>query len=90
MVVGAMSDEGLRFDVLLFSLRLYKSRTQAAEAIERGDARLDGQPVKPSRTVHAGAVITLSHGGGTRTLELLELPRASLSRDAAKRLYRET
>ncbi len=85
-----MSDQGMRFDVLLFSLRLFKSRTQAAEAIERGDARLDGQPVKPSRAVHAGNRVTLAGPGGTRTLEILELPRASLSRDAAKALYRET
>ena len=79
----------MRFDVLLFELRLYKSRSQAAAAIHDGAARLNGVAVKPSRDAAAGDRITLLAPGAVRTLEVLELPRGSLSKDAAKALVRD-
>jgi ribosome-associated heat shock protein Hsp15 len=79
----------VRFDVLLFELRLFKSRSQASAAIQSGAARLNGASVKPSREAHAGDRITLTGPGSKRTLEVLELPRGSLSREAAKALVRE-
>jgi ribosomal 50S subunit-recycling heat shock protein len=88
----------MRFDVLLFELRLFKSRSQASEAIQQGRALLNGAPAKPSRETRAGDRVTLVRGsargareGGPRlqTLEILELPRGSLSREAARALVRE-
>lgn len=79
----------MRFDVLLFELRLYKSRSQASAAIAAGEALLDGDQVKPSREAKAGTRITLTSPGSRRTLELLELPRGSLSKEAARALVRE-
>jgi ribosome-associated heat shock protein Hsp15 len=79
----------MRFDVLLFELRLYKSRSQATAAITAGEALLDGAQVKPSREAKPGARITLTAPGSRRTLELLDLPRGSMSKEAAKALVRE-
>lgn len=79
----------MRFDVLLFELRLFKSRTQAGAAIQSGEALLNGAPVKPSRDAGVGDRITLTSPGARRTLEVLELPRGSMSREAAKALVRE-
>lgn len=79
----------MRFDVLLFELRLYKSRSQASAAIQSGEVLLGGAKVKPSREAHAGDHITLADPDGGRTLEVLELPRGSLSKEAAKALVRE-
>ena len=79
----------MRLDVLLFELRLFKSRSQANAAIAEGAVLLNGTKVKPSRETHAGHRITLAGVGGGRTLEVLELPRGSLSKEAAKALVRE-
>jgi ribosome-associated heat shock protein Hsp15 len=76
----------VRFDVTLFELRLVKSRSQAATAIQAGRARLNGAQRKPSHEVRGGDRITLDG----HTLEVLALPTRSLSREQAKDLVRET
>jgi ribosomal 50S subunit-recycling heat shock protein len=76
----------MRFDVVLFELRLYKSRSQASAAIHDGAARLNGRPVKPSQEVRAGDRITLEHPSGSHTYRLADLPRASLTKEAARAL----
>jgi ribosomal 50S subunit-recycling heat shock protein len=79
----------MRFDVLLFELRLFKSRTQAGGAIQSGEALLNGATVKPSRDAGVGVRFTLVGAGHRRTLEVLVLPHGSISREAAKALVRE-
>jgi len=85
----------VRLDVLLFELRLFKSRSQATAAIQDGRVLLDGAAVKPSREVRAGQRVTLVKGvsdqpsAGARTFEVVELPRSGLSREAARALMRE-
>ena len=79
----------MRLDQALHALRLFRSRTQAAAAIERGDVLLNGTAAKSSRELHAGDRVTLAHGAGTRTVEILALPRRGLSREAARALLRD-
>jgi len=79
----------MRFDVLLHELRLFKSRSQAAAAIQDGHALLDGAAAKPSREVRAGQRITLVFPSGRRTLEIVELPSGNVSKERAKELVRE-
>jgi len=79
----------VRFDLALFELRLFKSRSQASIAIQDGQALLNGALVKPSHGLRAGDRVTLAEGRGRRTIEILELPRGSLSREAARTLVRE-
>jgi ribosome-associated heat shock protein Hsp15 len=79
----------MRLDVLLHELRLFKSRTLAVEAIDQGRVLLSGRASKASRAVRPGDRITLLGPRGERTLEVLELPRRSLSKEEAKRLVRE-
>lgn len=79
----------MRFDLALAELRLFKSRSQASVAIQDGAALLNGALVKPSHGVKPGDQITLVGPGGQRTCEVLSLPRASLSRAAARELIRE-
>lgn len=43
--------EKLRIDKYLWSIRLYKTRSLAAEACEKGRVKMAGEPVKASRTV---------------------------------------
>jgi ribosome-associated heat shock protein Hsp15 len=79
----------MRFDQALHALRLFRSRSQASVAIQDGAALLNGQVVKPSHGVRPGDRITLAGPAGRRTCEVLELPRASLTREAARALVRE-
>ncbi len=79
----------MRFDVALHELRLVKSRSQAAIAIRDGLALLNGAEAKPSHEVKPGDRITLATAYGGRTLEILELPKRSLSKEAAKACVRE-
>lgn len=46
--------EKLRADKYLWAIRLFKTRSQAAEACDKGRVRLNGDPVKASRNVHIG------------------------------------
>ena len=79
----------MRFDVVLAELRLFKSRSQASGAIHDGSVQLNGAAVKASHAVHPGDRITLILPHGSRTLEVLELPSRSMSKEAAKALVRE-
>ena len=79
----------MRFDVALAALRLFKSRSLATLAIQDGQALLNDQLVKPSHGVKPGDRITLAGPGGSRVCEVVDLPRASLSRAAARELVRD-
>jgi ribosomal 50S subunit-recycling heat shock protein len=79
----------MRFDLLLAELHLFKSRSQAQAAIEEGRARLNGTLVKSSHLARAGDRVTLSLGEHERTLEILDLPRRSTSKKAAREMVRE-
>ena len=75
----------MRLDVALHALRLFKSRSQAQDAIAAGQVLLNGAPVKPSHTVAVGDRVTL----GGRTIEVVELPGRSVSKEAARALVRD-
>ena len=49
-----MSTEKLRIDKYLWSIRLFKTRSVAAEAIDKGRVKLNGTAVKASRNVVVG------------------------------------
>ncbi|MBC6490489.1 RNA-binding S4 domain-containing protein [Flavihumibacter stibioxidans] len=49
-----MSTEKLRIDKYLWSIRLFKTRSLAAEAIDKGRVKLNGTAVKASRNVVVG------------------------------------
>ena len=53
-----MSDtQNVRIDKFLWSVRVYKTRSQATEACKKGRILIEGNPVKSSRTVNVGDVI---------------------------------
>lgn len=49
-----MEKEKLRLDKYLWSIRLFKTRSQAADACDRGKVKLNGDNVKAARTVNVG------------------------------------
>ncbi len=51
--------ENLRIDKWLWAVRLFKTRSQAAEAIKKGRVLINGVKLKPSRIIKKGEVIDI-------------------------------
>lgn len=49
-----MNSEKLRIDKYLWAIRVFKTRTQAADAINLGKVRLEGATIKASKQVNIG------------------------------------
>jgi len=67
------TSESVRIDKWLWAVRLYKSRSLAAEACHAGHVKIGGNSVKPSRDVRAGEEITVFAGRLLRTVKVLAL-----------------
>ena len=65
--------EELRIDKYLWSIRVYKTRTDATDACKGGKVRVNGSDIKPSKGVKVGDVITARKGTVVYTYKVLEL-----------------
>ncbi|TSA28332.1 MAG: RNA-binding S4 domain-containing protein [Bacteroidetes bacterium] len=69
-------EESKRIDKWLWEVRVFKTRNQATIACRSGKVRMDGTPVKPSRELHPGNLITLHQPPMTRTFRVVDFPSA--------------
>ena len=64
----------LRLDKWLWQARFFKGRSLAAELIEAGSVRVNGQrTTKPGRDISAGDVLTFPQGTRIRLVRVLAL-----------------
>lgn len=63
--------EETRIDKYLWSIRVYKTRTDATDACKGGKIRLNGADIKPSRTVKPGDILTVRKGAITYTYKVI-------------------
>ncbi len=82
--------DALRIDRWLWCVRLYKTRSLAAAALNNGRVELNGTRVKPSRTVKPGDVLTLALNGRDVELNVLAIPRRRGPATEARACYEET
>ena len=54
--------ESQRLDKWLWSARFYKTRSLAVEAINGGHVHVNGQRIKPARTIRVGDAIKITKG----------------------------
>ncbi len=62
-----------RVDKYLFAMRIYKTRSIAADACKKGRVTMHGVELKPSRTFHVGDKFSVRKGLITYSYEVLQL-----------------
>lgn len=82
--------EKYRIDKWLFAARFFKTRSLAADAIERGRVTLNEQRVKPAKVVSVGDRLTIRIGNVQYVIEVLALSNQRGSAPQAQQLYSET
>ena len=85
----AAPDE-IRLDKWLWAARFFKTRQLAVEAVNGGKVQLNGQRVKPGRSIRPGAQLRIHKGSLEWEIEVLGLSRQRLSAPRAALLYSES
>jgi ribosome-associated heat shock protein Hsp15 len=80
----------VRIDKWLWAARFFKSRALAARACGLGRIKVNGQPAKPARDLHAGEMLEVTTDGGVFQLVVLQLSEVRGPASVAQTLYRET
>lgn len=63
----------VRIDKFLWAMRIYKTRSIAADACKNGRITMNGVQLKPSRTFHVGDIFSVRKGPITYTYRILQL-----------------
>ena len=80
----------IRVDKWLWAARFFKTRTLAAEAVDLGRVRVNGERTKPAREARVGDRVEVQIGDLRREFVVRELSAQRGSAPAAQRLYEET
>lgn len=72
-----------RLDKWLWAVRIFKTRSLAADACRAGSVQVNAHPVKPARDVRVGEQVIVHQGLIRRTLQVIAVPP---SRVGAKRV----
>jgi ribosome-associated heat shock protein Hsp15 len=80
----------MRLDKWLWAARFYKTRSLAAEEIEKGRVQVNGQAAKPARSVRVDDRIEIRLHGAVRELLVRGLSAIRGPAPVARTLYQET
>ena len=69
----------VRIDKWLWAVRIFKTRSQASEACQKGRVIIDNLPVKPSRSITPGTVIKVKKTPVTYSYKVLALAEKRMS-----------
>jgi ribosome-associated heat shock protein Hsp15 len=79
-----MADQEIRMDKFLWAVRIYKTRTLAAEACNKGQVTIDNMSVKSSRHVKAGEIILIRKPPMIHTYKVISPLHTRLSAEKVK------
>ena len=85
-----MSAPGTRLDRWLWAARIFKTRSQAKQAIAGGKVHYNGKRSKPAREVEVGAELDITRGFQEQTLVVDALSDRRGPASEAQQLYHET
>lgn len=83
-------NERVRVDKWLWAARLFKTRSQAADAVSVGRVRINGQRSKPAREAHIGDLVEVSLADGRLEIVIRDLATQRGSAAVARQLFTET
>lgn len=73
----------------LWSVRIYKTRSMATQAVRGGHVRLNDAPIKPAQRVGPGDIVTVRTPGWDRTFEVVQLLDKRVGAKIAQTAYRD-
>lgn len=82
--------EKLRLDKWLWAARFFKTRSLAAQAVDGGKVKLNGQRVKPAKELHVGDALDIHIGDATWQVTVCELSARRGPAEVARKRYEET
>jgi len=80
----------MRIDKWLWTARFYKTRTLAANAVEAGQVRINGERVKPAQAVTPGSLVEVRKQGFAWIVQVTGIAERRGSATDAAALYCET
>lgn len=80
----------VRIDKWIYSVRLFKSRTLAAEAVDKGKVKLNDHSVKPAHPVKVNDIVLIKDGISFRKYKVLALAEKRMSAKLVVDFYSET
>ena len=84
------NDEPVRIDKWLWAARFFKTRSLAADAVERGRVKLNGDRCKPARVVRLEDLLDIDNGSTEWQVRVKGLSGQRGSATIARQLYVET
>jgi ribosome-associated heat shock protein Hsp15 len=85
-----MSTNTVRIDKWLWAARFFKTRSMATDAVDSGKVRLNGERVKPARSVKTGDLLEIDNGSTEWEVAVEGLSDTRGSASVAQTLYTET
>src|SRR5476649_2185247 len=81
--------EKLRIDKYLWAIRLFKTRTLAADACKAGRDKLEGNNIKPSHEVRLGETYQVSKGPDRKVVRVTGLLESRVDPKTAVSFYED-
>ena len=85
-----MKKDKVRIDQWLHAVRIFKTRSQAANACQKNKITINGAAVKPSHTVKIDEIVEVKSGPITRTFKVTGLIQKRVSAKIAAEMVEET
>ncbi|HEX8611397.1 MAG TPA: RNA-binding S4 domain-containing protein [Telluria sp.] len=82
--------DNVRIDKWLWAARFFKTRSLATDAVDTGKVRLDGERIKPARTVKLEDKLTIDNGADTWEVRVMGISDVRGGAPIARTLYEET
>jgi ribosome-associated heat shock protein Hsp15 len=80
----------IRLDKWLWAARFAKTRSVARDLVQSGKVTVNGQKVKPAKTITVGDTVKCPRGNDVYEIEIIALSEQRRSAPEAAKLYQET